>query len=59
MDKFIPKACIDLGIEDAFQPVDDDLVAIGVAKLLMVYPDSTIVRKTACHGAILGFVIGA
>jgi hypothetical protein len=26
---------------------------------LDVYPDSTIVRKTACHGAILGFVIGA
>jgi len=24
-----------------------------------VYPDTTIVRKTACHGAILGFVIGA
>jgi hypothetical protein len=24
-----------------------------------IYPDSTIVRKTACHGAILGFVIGA
>jgi hypothetical protein len=27
--------------------------------LVMIYPDSTIVRKTACHGAILGFVIGA
>jgi len=26
---------------------------------IIVYPDSTIVRKTACHGAILGFVIGA
>jgi len=23
-----------------------------------VYPDSSIVRKTACHGAILGFVMG-
>ena len=23
-----------------------------------IYPDSTIVRKTACHGAILGFVMG-
>jgi hypothetical protein len=24
----------------------------------LLYPDSTIVRKTACHGAILGFVMG-
>jgi hypothetical protein len=23
-----------------------------------VYPDSSIVRKTACHGAIFGFVMG-
>jgi len=30
-----------------------------VSFLQHVYPDSTIVRKTACHGAILGFVIGA
>jgi hypothetical protein len=28
-------------------------------RIFLVYPDSTIVRKTACHGAILGFVIGA
>ena len=25
---------------------------------VILYPDSTIVRKTACHGAILGFVMG-
>src|ERR1019366_4163621 len=25
---------------------------------VQLYPDSTIVRKTACHGAILGFVMG-
>ena len=23
-----------------------------------VYPDSSIVRKTACHGTVLGFVMG-
>ena len=29
-----------------------------IPHLLYLYPDSTIVRKTACHGAILGFVMG-
>jgi hypothetical protein len=24
----------------------------------LIYPDSSIVRKTACHRAILGFVMG-
>jgi hypothetical protein len=28
------------------------------AKEIEIYPDSSIVRKTACHGAIFGFVMG-
>src|ERR1039458_6863068 len=31
---------------------------IAAGWLNLVYPDSSIVRKTACHGAILGFVMG-
>jgi putative tryptophan/tyrosine transport system substrate-binding protein len=30
----------------------------GLVKTFMVYPDSSIIRKTACHGAIFGFVMG-
>jgi hypothetical protein len=45
------------------QPVKDvsvepELVVRENAKDFYVYPDSSIVRKTACHGAILGFVMG-
>src|SRR5665213_3077801 len=36
MDKFIPEAGIGLGIEYLFEPIDDDLVPIGVAKFLVV-----------------------
>jgi hypothetical protein len=30
----------------------------GNFKLIYIYPDSSIIRKTACHGAIFGFVMG-
>jgi hypothetical protein len=32
--------------------------SLDAEPLSHVYPDSSIVRKTACHGAILGFVMG-
>lgn len=33
-------------------------IADAALSQLLVYPDSSIVRKTACHGTILGFVMG-
>ena len=36
VDEFVAEAGVDLGIENAFQPVDDDLVAIGIAEFLVV-----------------------
>ena len=36
MNELVPEAGIDLRIENLLQPVDDDLVPVGVAKLLVV-----------------------
>src|SRR5216684_8997703 len=36
MNKFIPKARVDLGIEYLFEPRNDDLVSIGVTKLFVI-----------------------
>ena len=34
------------------------LTFLSQTKCADIYPDSSIVRKTACHGAIFGFVMG-
>src|SRR5664279_6315485 len=44
--------------ELGWAPVPGSNSIVTNARTIHVYPDSTIVRKTACHGAILGFVMG-
>ena len=36
MNKLIPEARVGFGIEDLLDPIDDDLVPMGVTKLLVI-----------------------
>jgi hypothetical protein len=51
--------CEEARIESGIQPVTDFGGSGRHAHAkINIYPDSSIVRKTACHGAISGFVMG-